>query len=368
MNRIVSAADILAQAGQARGQGASQATVVEQSRAVAEVQSAFVMAQHRPRDRVRALNEALESCRTMEVAESAFFKFNRGNGTVSGESIHLARELARCWGNIFYTVSELDRDDERHRSEMVAYAIDLETNTQSRITFIVPHVRDTKSGAKTLTDMRDIYENNANMGARRLRECIFSVLPPYLVKAAAEQCRATLESGQDEKPLVERVAEAMEAFENIGVSKERIEAKLGPASGLTAVDVANLRISYQSIRRGEITAAEEFPRVEREDSAAAIRAERKAARKGVAGEEPENEPSETGAKAQAETPPEPKPDPADDSKPDHAQRLRDAIADAETLADLDEVQERFSELKPALKSDDITAIRGLLAQRRNDLA
>lgn len=271
MNQVVSASEILAQASQARGQGSSQSTAIEQSRAVAEVQSAFLMAQHRPRDRARALNEALESCRTREVAEGAFFKFSRGGGSVAGESIHLARELARCWGNIFYTIAELDRDDSKHRSEMVAYAIDLETNTQSRLTFIVPHSRDTKGGAKLLTDMRDIYENNANMGARRLRECIFAVLPPYLVKSAAEQCRQTLESGQDEKPLTQRIAEAVSAFEKIGVSKERIEAKLGPVTRFTAVDIASLQISYQSIRRNEITADEEFPRIEREDTAAAIR-------------------------------------------------------------------------------------------------
>jgi len=275
MNHIVSASDILAQAAQARGQGASQAVAIEQSRVVAEVQSAFLMAQHRPRDRARALNEALESCRTREVAESAFFKFSRGGSSVAGESIHLARELARCWGNIFYTIAELDRDETRHRSEMVAYAIDLETNTQARLTFMVPHSRDTKGGAKALTDMRDIYENNANMGARRLRECIFAVLPPYLIKSAAEQCRATLESGEDEKPLTQRVAEAVSAFEKIGVSKERIEAKLGPVSGFTAVDIANLQISYKSIRRNEISADEEFPRVEREDAAAEIRAGKK---------------------------------------------------------------------------------------------
>lgn len=271
MGELVSAADILKQAAQASATGGSQATQIEQSRAVAEVQSAFLMAQHRPRDRARALNEALESCRTREVAESAFFKFSRGGSSVSGESIHLACELARCWGNIFYTVAELDRDEQRHRSEMVAYAIDLETNTQARLTFMVPHTRDTRQGAKLLTDVRDIYENNANMGARRLRECIFKVLPPYLIKSAAEQCRQTLESGQDEKPLPQRIAEAVAAFEQLGVSKARIEAKLGPVSGFTAVDVANMRISYQSIRRNEITADEEFPRVVAEDTAAGIR-------------------------------------------------------------------------------------------------
>jgi hypothetical protein len=254
--------DILSQAVQARGEGRSQGTVIEQSRAIAEVQGALMVADRRPRDKMHALNEALESCRTREVAESAFFKFNRGGSSVSGETIHLARELARCWGNIVYAVVELDRDDGRAVSEMMAYAWDLETNARAQLQFLVPHFRDKKGGASRLTDMRDIYENNANMGARRLRECIFAVLPPYLAKAAAEQCHLTLQGGSDEKPLPVRIAEALTAFEAIGVGKDRIEARMGPVSKFTPVDYANLRVSYASIKRQEISADDEFPRID----------------------------------------------------------------------------------------------------------
>jgi hypothetical protein len=251
------------QAIQARGNGRSQATVIEQSRAIAEVQGALLVADRRPRDRQYALAEALESCRTQDVAQAAFFKFPRGGQSVSGPTIHLARELARCWGNVVYAVVELDRDDERHMSEMMAYAWDLETNTRSQTQFLVPHKRDKKGGAEVLSDMRDIYENNANMGARRLRECIFAILPPYLTKAAERTCHETLQGGSDEKPLPVRINEAIEAFDKIGISKDRIEAKLGPVGKFSAVDYANLRVSYGSIQRGEISAEDEFPRVDR---------------------------------------------------------------------------------------------------------
>lgn len=254
------AADILGTSKQTAVK--SQATTVEQSRAITEVQAAVVVAQSHPRDKSRALNEALESCRTREVAESAFFKFNRGGGSVAGETIHLARELARCWGNIDYKISELNRDDEAGSSEMLAVAWDLETNARSSLTFIVPHLRDKKGGAVRLTDVRDIYENNANMGARRLRECIFAVLPPYLVKSAADECRSTLERGESEEPITVRISKLLSAFAQIGIDKARIEAKLGPVSHFTPVDLANVRIAYQSIRRGEIMADEEFPRLD----------------------------------------------------------------------------------------------------------
>lgn len=256
------AADILGTGNQPKGVAKSQATTIEQSRAIAEVQAAVVVAQSHPRDKVKALNEALESCRTKEVAENAFFKFPRAGGSVSGETIHLARELARCWGNIDYKIAELSRDDEGGSSEMMAIAWDLETNARSSLTFIVPHLRDKRGGAERLTDVRDIYENNANMGARRLRECIFAILPKYLVQAASDECRRTLETGNAEVPLSKRVAEALTAFAKLGIDRSRIEGKLGSTSKFTAVDLANLEISYRSIKRGEIMADDEFPRVE----------------------------------------------------------------------------------------------------------
>ena len=262
VERPRNAADILGSSAQPRGIAKSEATKVEQSRAIAEVQAAVVVAQSHPRDKVRALNEALESCRTRAVAENAFFKFPRGGQSVSGETIHLARELARCWGNIDYKIAELSRDDENGSSEMLALAWDLETNARSSLTFIVPHLRDKRGGPERLTDVRDIYENNANMGARRLRECIFAVLPKYLVQAAADECRMTLETGNSEVPLPKRVADAMTAFAKIGIDKSRIEAKFGPTSKYTAVDLANLQISYKSIVRNEISAEDEFPRIE----------------------------------------------------------------------------------------------------------
>jgi hypothetical protein len=260
--------EIMAQS--ARQPVASQSTSIEQSRAVAEVQGALVVAQQRPRDETKALERALSSCRTKEVASVAFYKFPRGGETVQGETIQMAVELARCWGNIDYGIMELERDEVRGHTEMLAFAWDLETNTRSRQAFIVPHRRDTKSGAKPLTDMRDIYENNANNGARRLRECIFRVLPAYFKEATKSQCIATLSSG-GEVALPLALADAVKAFEGLGVTRDRIEAKLGPLSKMTAIDLATLRVSHTSIKRREISADEEFPRIGHVDTAQAIR-------------------------------------------------------------------------------------------------
>lgn len=159
----------------ANGNGvqASQATHVEQSRAIAEVRAMVLVAQEKPRSEAAALNAILESCKLKALADRAFFKYSRGGENVTGATIQLAVQMARCWGNINFGVKELARNDDTHESEMIAFAWDVETNTRSEASFIVPHKRDTKKGAVLLDDMRSIYENNANNAARRLREMIF---------------------------------------------------------------------------------------------------------------------------------------------------------------------------------------------------
>jgi hypothetical protein len=235
-----------------------QGTVVEQSRAVAEVQAAIVVAQQCPRDTNAALRQMKDACGRMALADRAFFRYPRGGEQVSGPTIHVARELARCWGNIQYGVAELRRDDDAGQSEMVAFAWDCQTNARTSTTFIVPHRRDTKTGTKALTEMRDIYENNANNGARRVREMIFGVLPTWFTEEALDLCSRTLEAG-DGTPLPELITKTTEVFGKLGVTPEQLAAKTGsPLASWTANDVAQMRVVYNSIRRGETTREREF--------------------------------------------------------------------------------------------------------------
>jgi hypothetical protein len=247
-----------------------QATTVEQSRAVAEVEAAVIVAQRVPRRVPAAISAMEEACRRPELAARAFFQYPRAGETVSGPSVHLARELARCWGNIQYGISELLRDDGHGQSEMQAWAWDVETNTRSSNTFIVPHARDTKKGRQELTDLRDVYENNANMGSRRLREAIFSVLPTWFTETAKAACWKTQEDGGG-LPMAQRVADAIKNFGGIGISQARLEARIGsPAGEWTPHDLARLGVSYSSLRQGTVTAAEEFPEASQRVTAAEI--------------------------------------------------------------------------------------------------
>jgi hypothetical protein len=236
-----------------------QATVVEQTRAAAEVAAAVQVAQQCPRSMQAAIAEMERSCSQAALADRAFFRFPRGGQSVSGPSIYLARELARCFGNVQYGIAELSRDDELGQSEMIAFAWDVERNTRNSSTFIVPHKRDKRGGPEKLVDLRDIYENNANQGARRVREAIFAVLPPWFVEQAKELCNKTLAEGGG-VPLPKRIADAVKAFEGIGVTVDQLAQNVGrPVEKWTEHDVAKLGITYKSIQRGEIRAEEEFP-------------------------------------------------------------------------------------------------------------
>lgn len=238
-------------------QRAGQATMVEQSRAVAEVHAMVVVAQQMPRNIDRAVREMQRSCSYRSVAEKAFYRYKRGGSQVTGESITLAKELARCWGNIDYGLAELRRDDYNGESEMMAFAWDLETNTRPRTTFIVPHVRD--NGTR-LTQPRDIYENNANMGVRRMREQILNLMPPWFIEDAKALCYATMAADDsDGKTIAERSATAVKRYAGIGVTVSQLAQKLGaPQAAWSAADLAQLGVIYKSIERGETTKEDEF--------------------------------------------------------------------------------------------------------------
>jgi hypothetical protein len=234
----------------------SQATAVEQSRAVAEVQAAIVVAQQCPRDMDRAWAEMRAACGRLALASRAFYAVpNRG----SGPSVHLARELARIWGNIDHGVRELRRDDASHESEIQAYAWDQQANVRSTRSLIVPHAKMVKKDRVQLVDLGDIYLNNQNIGARAVREAIFTVLPADFVAEAQEICRKTIEKG-DGEPLPTRVAKMVTAFGEMGVKVGQIEARLERKRGQwTAADLAELAVVFSSIRRGEARTADEFP-------------------------------------------------------------------------------------------------------------
>lgn len=240
-------------------QDVSRATQIEQASRTAEVLARVKVAQSCQRSIPQAVAEMRESCQTMAVAQGAFFAYPQGGQTVHGNSIRLAEELARVFGNIDYGLSELRRDDEQGESEMTVWAWDMQSNSRVTRTFIVKHARDTRAGRKKITDLRDIANSNNNAASRQMRECIFKVLPRWFVEQAAETCRETLKKG-DGKPLAERVSELVAAFGRGGVTVKQLETHQGREVGKwTERDVADLGVVFQSLAAKEIRRDEVFP-------------------------------------------------------------------------------------------------------------
>lgn len=235
----------------------NQGTIaIESSRAIAEAQGKLIIAKKFPRDEVQAYNRVSQACQRKGIAEKAFYSYNRGGSTVNGVTIRFAEELARCWGNIDYGIKELSQDE--GKSEMQAYAWDLETNAQSVQNFTNPHIREVGGKAKILTSQRDIYEINANMGARRLRSRILAILPNDLVDMAIAECKKTLVGNNDE-PLIDRVKKMIVAFGRIGVTQEQIEKRLHrKVDTMTIDDFTDYIGIYNAIKQGESKTSEWF--------------------------------------------------------------------------------------------------------------
>lgn len=235
----------------------NQGTVaIEASRAIAEAQGKLVIAKRFPRDEVAAYAKAMEACQRPTMAEKAFYSFPRAGQTVEGPTIRFAEELARCWGNIDYGIKELSQDD--GKSEMQAYAWDLETNAQSVQNFTNPHQREVRGKMVTLNSQRDIYENNANMATRRLRSRILAILPAWFVEDAISECKKTL-AGQNDIPLIDRVKKMVVAFAKFGVTQEQIEKRLKrKLETMTADDFVEYTGIFNAIKGGESKVAEWF--------------------------------------------------------------------------------------------------------------
>lgn len=220
---------------------------VEQQRAVAEVQARMIIARSNPRDPIRCMDLILQDCTRPTLAEGAVYQYARGGTSISGPSIRLAESIARRWGNVASGIKEISRN--AGYSECVAYAWDLETGFYDERQFQVRHWRDTKGGGYVLTDERDIYELTANLGQRRKRAVLLSVIPGDVVEAAVQQCEETLRTTADVSP--EAIKKMIQFFGAYEVSKEQIEAFCQcRAEAIRPAQIVRLRKIYASLKDG----------------------------------------------------------------------------------------------------------------------
>lgn len=264
----------LPQRNVALGAGANVGSVaIEQERAIAEAQGQLILAKKFPRDENAAHADMMKACKMPAFAAAAFYSVPRAGGAVTGASIRLAEEIARCYGNFSYGHRELSRDG--NKSEVEVYAWDKERNNESKRQITVFHVRDTKDGPKVLRDQKDIDDKIANVASKQVRGRILALIPKWMLEEAIQECRKTI-AGNNDEPIEVRVRKMTQAFAKYGVTVAHLERYLGHALGETLADeIVDLTGVFNSIKDG--TRASEFFGVEQqaeksEQTAAAIAA------------------------------------------------------------------------------------------------
>lgn len=228
---------------------------VETQRAIAEIQASVTIAKKFPRDEVQALREIVDACSHPDIAEAGVYAYAKGGTEIIDASIRLAEIIARAWGNFSYGIIEVAQEAEG--TLMQAYAWDAERNLRSERKFHVPHLRHTKRGAYKLEDPREIYELNANMGARRLRACMLALIPAHVKKAALEQCRIVNAQSVDMNP--EAITRMLDAFKKYGITRAHIEARIQRnLESAPPEAVVKLREIFNSMRDGMTAASDWF--------------------------------------------------------------------------------------------------------------
>src|SRR5690606_16214410 len=188
------------------------------------------------------------------------YSFPRGNQIVTGPSVQLAREIARCWGNIRFGLRVVSMDDQM--VHIRGYAYDAETNAYVEAEDKFSKLIFRRGRGWVQPDERELRELVNRRGAILVRNCILQVVPSDIVEDAQRVVQETLrkaaqgEIDQNRDDAIRRLALA---FDGLGVSTEVLERYLGhPLSAITAEEIAHLRGVYKSIVDGHTRTVDHF--------------------------------------------------------------------------------------------------------------
>lgn len=233
------------------------------AREEAELKAAVVLARTMPRNELAAFEKIIRSCGRPGFADNAIYSFPRGNSTIEGPSVKLARDLARCWGNMRHglRIVTITKED----VHVKGFAFDLETNTYIEAEAKFARLHQRKIGGKTQwvePDERDLRELVNRHGAFCVRNCILHLLPPDVISDALAACNATLEraaKGELEQNRDDAVRRLVVAFGKFSVTADMLGKKLGHALQLvTEKELTDLRKVYASLIDGNSTVPDHF--------------------------------------------------------------------------------------------------------------
>jgi len=235
-------------------QSTELAITAQQAMARHEIEGAIVVAQRFPRNEDAAYGRVMQSCERWTFASMARYSYPRGGQQIEGPSVSLAREVARCWGNIRYG-ADIVHDDESTRT-VRGWAWDVQTNTKETQDSTFRKLIYRKRGGWQSPDERDLRELTNKHGAVCSRNCLLHLVPPDLIDEALRASKATLERDASKDPAEAR-RKMIRAFQTVGVTVDDMEEHLGhPLKQATPAEITDLRAIWKSISDGNSTWAE----------------------------------------------------------------------------------------------------------------
>lgn len=251
-------------------------TVSLSQAAMAEIQTAFLMAFKIPRNIEQARISVLDSCKRPKFAESAIYRKPVGKKEIDGRwemqyaeglSIRAAEEVIRVWGNIRTKVTTIYEDAEVKR--FIVGVVDLQSNAgyADEITLYKTKERKKlKKGEIAISERGnskgdviyivnctpdDIKQKQNSEVSKSLRNSALRLIPVDIKEEIEEVAKETM-AGKIRENITDSRKKILDAFHSLGIDPTELEKYLGhKISTVTEKQIIDLRNLYTALRDGE---------------------------------------------------------------------------------------------------------------------
>lgn len=218
----------------------------------ADVDTQVATAKRYPRDITRCVNNAIAmATRSVDTAQMMSYALPRGGKPITGPSVHLAKLIVSCWGNIRAGAKVVDVTDKHVVAMGVCW--DMENNVSMQ--YEVRRNIRTKAGARFSDDMITVAGNAANSIA--LRNAVFAVVPKAIVDDVYRAAQQTITGDlSDENKLIQRRNNCLVHFhDEYGITEEEVVKLAGKqtVNQIRAEEIALLLGVAGSLRDGDTT-------------------------------------------------------------------------------------------------------------------
>lgn len=223
-------------------------TTAAATREEQEIKGAMIMARQFPRSEDGARQKLLIAASRRLFAEECTYSFPRGNTTVMGPSIKMAREFARLWGNIRFGC-KIVADDEDSRS-IVGWAWDLEANTYEETPDTFRKLVQRAGGQWIVPDERDLRELTLRRSAICVRNCIIHLMPSDLLADIIDKAEATIRTKAADVDAHRK--DIIDGFTLLNVPIAELEELIGHQLGACSPkELDRLKSIWKTIKAGD---------------------------------------------------------------------------------------------------------------------